>query len=118
MRLIGILSATRQKARAPRRSANQPSAKDGKLAFRQGAGMQACHAASGDFMPPVFGVRTNVFSYEDFNGCRMPAAAARHRATRVTLLLLLTVVLALTTVALNSNQAPLCGRVPDFPCGP
>jgi hypothetical protein len=34
------------------------------------------------------------------------------------MLILLIVVLAMTSIGLNRSLAPLCGRVPDFPCGP
>jgi hypothetical protein len=69
-------------------------------------------------MPPVFRVRANVFSHDDASGCGVPLAAARSRARRGTMLILLIVVLAVTTIGLNRSLAPLCGRVPDFPCGP
>jgi hypothetical protein len=97
MRLIDILSAARGVARMRERSAHTPE---------------------GDCMSPVFSVRASVFSHDDASGCGIPVAAARSRVKRATMLILLTVVLAVTTICLNRSLAPLCGRVPDFPCGP
>ncbi len=69
-------------------------------------------------MPPAFSVTPNVYSHDDVSGCGVPLAAGRSCARRVTMLILLIVVLAVTTIGLNRSLAPLCGRVPDFPCGP